>query len=88
MATVENRAAENGSIIIEDTNEHVFNKSKPIVAIRILDDTVIATIESEGSRPTINIDYYEGLSLTVDTQPILGNITKIQLASGVVQAIY
>lgn len=85
MANVENRAAEHGSIIIEDTEEYVFRVGGTPSALRVLEETIIAVIESHN---TVNIDYYVG-KLVAPTDPIiLANITKLQLTSGVVQAVF
>jgi hypothetical protein len=83
---VENRAAENGSKIISDADLHMFNSSRPIIAIRILEDTVIAALVSTNMGGTE--DYYDSAELTSDDPIILGNFTSITLTSGAVQAIY
>ena len=54
------------------------------VAIRIIADAVIATIESPNM---INIDYYEGKTITPTDPLIMASISKLTLASGVVQVI-
>jgi hypothetical protein len=82
---VANRAAENGSEIISDANAHPFSKSQPIIAIRILEDTVIDVLVAPNVK---NVAYYTGLALTSDSPVILGNFTSITLTSGAVQAIY
>jgi hypothetical protein len=86
MPHIENRAAENGSKIISDANAHTFSKSRPIIAIRVLEDTVITALVATNMGGTE--DYYDLAELTSDDPIILGNFTSITLTSGAVQAIY
>ena len=86
MANVENRAAEHGSIIIEDALFHGFSPSKPIVAIRILEDTVITALVATNMGGTE--DYYDLAVLTATDKDILGNFVGITLTSGAVQGIF
>jgi len=88
MANVENRAAEHGSKIISDTDLHSFQQGKLPVAIRILEDTVIAVITSIGQYSTENVAYYQAKALATDSPVILANVNSIRLTSGAVQAIY
>jgi hypothetical protein len=83
---VANRAAENGSQIISDTNPHTFSTSRPIIAIRMLEDTIIAALVSSNMEGTES--YYTAMDVTSDSPVILGNFTSITLTSGAVQAIY
>ena len=85
MADIENRAAEHGSIIINDTTERAFTKGKYPAALRVLEATVIETLESSNCE---GVDYYVGISLDVDSPVILANVTKLKLTSGAVQAVY
>jgi len=86
MANVENRAAEHGSQFIADTETHTFAATHPAVALRILEPTVIFSIETLDD--TIGADYYEGEALDIDTPIILANVTSLKLTSGAVQAIF
>jgi hypothetical protein len=83
---VANRAAENGSKIISDANPHGFSKSQPIIAIRVLVDTVVAALVSSNMEGTEA--FYTARAMTSDDPVILGNFTSITLTSGAVQAIY
>ena len=87
MAHISNRSAEFGGEIIENTVERTYGgstgKQMP-VAVRVIADAVIATIESPNM---INVAYYEGKTITPDDPLIMANITKIELTSGVVQVI-
>jgi hypothetical protein len=85
MAEITNRAAENGSIIINDTNPHVFTSGKLPAIVRILADTTINTITSDS---TTGISWYNAKALTPDDPSILASITSIQLTSGTVQVIF
>jgi hypothetical protein len=84
---VENRAAEGGSEIIDDTAEHSYVAIAAVqaIAIRILEDTVINTLTSSN---VINVAYYDGAVLTSDSPVILGNFDTVQLTSGAVQVIF
>jgi hypothetical protein len=82
---VANRAAENGSEIISDTTNHPFSKSRPVIAIRMLEDTIINVLVAGN---VVNVAYYSGKTLTSESPVILGNFTGIHLTSGAVQAIY
>jgi hypothetical protein len=82
---VANRAAENGSEIINDAINHVFSKSHPPIAIRILEETVITVLSATN---VVNVAYYTGKTMAVTDPVILGNFTGIHLTSGAVQAIY
>jgi hypothetical protein len=83
MSLIENRAAENGSEIINDTALHTF--SRQVIAIRILEDTVIATLDTTN---VVNVAYYDAKALTNADPAILGNFIGITLTSGAVQAIF
>jgi len=88
MATIENRAAENGSIVIADTEDHYFNPTRPAVALRILETSQIDVMETLSSTEGAK-EYYEArATLSVDDPVILANITHIRLISGAVQAIF
>lgn len=83
---VQNRAAENGSIIISDATERTFPKSRPLVALRVLVDTTITAIESSNTE---GIDWYVGRMVTTDDPVILANVTLIQIAAGgAIQGVY
>ena len=82
---VENRAAENGSEIINDTGTHTFPKTNPAVAIRILEDTIITALEATN---VVNVAYYDAKEVTTLDPVILGNFTSITLTSGAVQAVF
>jgi hypothetical protein len=89
MAHVSNRAAEYGSEIVDDALVHTFNRSRPAIAVRILEPTVINhLISNERGQETINIAYYDGASVDIDTPVILANITELQIDSGAVQVIF
>lgn len=82
---VENRAAENGSKIIDDALEHKFGTGKAPIAIRVLEDTVITALVAANVE---NVAYYTGRAMTTDDPVILGNFSSIKLTSGAVQAVY
>ena len=84
MANIANRAAEYGSEIIEDTDLHGFSPSKPVIALRILEDTTFTTLTSPN---TVNIAYYV-TNGALAGENILGNIATLKLATGAVQAIF
>jgi hypothetical protein len=83
MSLIENRAAENGSEIINDTVLHSF--SHRVIAIRILEDTVITTLDAPN---VVNVEYYNAKAMTTADPTILGNFIGITLTSGAVQAIF
>lgn len=85
MANIENRAAEHGGKICVAGPVYEFNASRPAVVLRVVEAATIQLIESPNME---NIGWYVGKALPVDAKDILGNITKLQLASGVVQVIY
>ena len=85
---VGNRSAEHGGVVIADTASREWPKlhgsgARP-VAVKVLADAEIAVIES-GSME--GIEWYVGKSLIVG-DVVLADISKIELASGVVQVIY
>jgi hypothetical protein len=82
---VANRAAENGSEIINDAVNHVFPASNPIIAIRVLEDTTITLLVAAN---VVNVAYYTDKSVTATDPIILGNFTEIHLTSGAVQALH
>jgi hypothetical protein len=82
---VANRAAENGSEIINDAINHVFSKSNPVIAIRVLEDTTITVLVAGN---VVNVAYYTGKEMTPTDPVILGNFSEIHLTSGAVQAIH
>jgi hypothetical protein len=84
---VENRAAEGGSEIINDTDPHSYVNFATVeaIAIRILEDTVINSLTSSN---VANVAYYDGAELTSDSPVILGNFDTVQLDSGAVQVIF
>lgn len=82
----ETRAAEFGSEIIEDTTAHTFTRK--VIAIKALEDTVIASITSPTDRTgTTGIDYYDGATLYAG-ETISAVVSTLQLTSGAVQAFY
>ena len=85
MAEIQNRAAENGGIIISDTNPHAFTEGKLPCVVRVIEDAVITTITSPNME---NMTYYDGKALTTTDPIIIASISSIQLTSGVVQLIY
>jgi hypothetical protein len=84
MSYTENRAAEGGSQILTTPGPHTFKK--PVIAIRILEATVIK--ELLGQDDTEGLAYYNDLAMTTDSPIILGNITSVELTSGAVQVIF
>ena len=81
-----NRSAESGGEIIADTNERNWPKENGRVmpvALRVEDTTVIAVIESPSMT---NVGWYVGRTLDIGFV-LLAQVSKLELASGVVTAI-
>ena len=86
MAYIENRGAENGSLIINDTALHSLNQ-KTVIAIRILEDTTTGTVTSSSAEGAAA--YYNGKAMTNLDPVILGDFDSITLSvAGAVQVIY
>jgi hypothetical protein len=85
MSNIENRAAEHGSEIINDTDPHYFSVTNPPIVLRVLESTVIGTLTSGNTK---NIAYYDGVALEPTDPDVLANLTSVTLTSGAVQVIY
>ena len=81
---IENRAAENGGEIIDNTTQRTYQDGKQPVMLVAIVESVINTVTSPNMT---NIAYYNGKTLAAG-DVLYAKIATVQLTSGAVQAVY
>ena len=83
MSHIKNRAAEYGGIILTGSVSKSFNKNNMPVAIKVIEDVTISTIDSPDM---IGIGFYEGKAVEKG-DVIIANISQVTISGGTIQLI-